>query len=253
MTGTAMSNDLFALSDLNSDFDGEPRIRDILLGERLGYERPRDVRKVIERNKKELGQHSRCATVARLVERSGRGVQRVDEYWLNEAQALLVCMFARTEVAAQVRKALVEIFMAWREGRVTPAEATPPGIEDSDDALNVMRAWVMLIREMRLVLGRRAAAAFWAVSPLPQPPGLEGAGPAETSPVDAFLAARVRRRPGSRLAAADLYAAYVAWAEGAGVEPVTMTRFGRELSLRGVTRVKGGRHWYVDMEVASPS
>ncbi len=47
-------SDLFALSDLNAEFDNEPRIRDILIGERLGYERPRKIRELIEVNLAEL-------------------------------------------------------------------------------------------------------------------------------------------------------------------------------------------------------
>jgi anti-repressor protein len=47
--------------------EGEPRIRDLDLAERLGYERRRDIRKIIERFVNEIGI---CATVA---QNHGRG------------------------------------------------------------------------------------------------------------------------------------------------------------------------------------
>lgn len=97
----------------------EPRVRDLELGERLGFDRARDVRKLIERNLVELGAHGTCATVAHVV----RG-NPVTEYLLNEPQALLVCMFARTPKATEVRRQVVEVFLAWRRGEL---QAAPRG------------------------------------------------------------------------------------------------------------------------------
>ena len=53
--------------------DGEIRVRDIDLAERLGYERPRDIRKLIERMSEtgELSAFQRRATVARQRTRFG--------------------------------------------------------------------------------------------------------------------------------------------------------------------------------------
>lgn len=47
------------------------------------------------------------------------------QYHLNEQQALLVCMFSRTEKAAAVRKEVIEVFTAYRRGQLQPVAATP--------------------------------------------------------------------------------------------------------------------------------
>ena len=105
--------------------DGEPRVHDLCLAEALGFAEPISIRKLIIRNLKEIvtlgpsGHRVRMVTI-------GSGAKRpVTEYYLNEAQALLICMFARTERAAEVRKQVIEVFMTWRRGETpqTPLQA----------------------------------------------------------------------------------------------------------------------------------
>lgn len=157
--------ELFALSDLNTEFDEEPRIRDLLIGERLGYERPRDVRKVIEKNIEELEAHGLARQLGAPII-SGKGRETiVQEYWLNEAQALLICMFARTDTAVQVRQALITVFMAWRRGQLPPSPVQHP-LEIDEDKLPL---YLSLVREMRLAHGKAAARTLWRQLPLPQP------------------------------------------------------------------------------------
>ncbi|WP_417624979.1 hypothetical protein [Paremcibacter congregatus] len=98
-------------SDLDSSITKEPRIHDERIGERLGLSRPRDIRKMIERNRSELESFGSLAPRCR----KSRG-QDFDEYWLNEEQALLICMFARTDRAAEVRREVITVFTAWRKG-----------------------------------------------------------------------------------------------------------------------------------------
>ncbi|MBC05681.1 hypothetical protein [Thalassospira sp.] len=98
-------------ADLDSTDTKEPRIQDERLGERLGLSRPRDIRKLIDRNRAELEGFGPLAPRWR----KSRG-QDFEEYWLNEAQALLVCTFARTDRAAEVRRELIMVFLAWRRG-----------------------------------------------------------------------------------------------------------------------------------------
>ncbi len=62
-----------------------PRIRDIELAERLGFERPRDIRKLIERHLSMLEEFGTCATVAHVV----RGNPST-EYLLNKRQAVYI-------------------------------------------------------------------------------------------------------------------------------------------------------------------
>lgn len=107
---------LISLDDITS-FDGpEPRIRDVILGARLGLAQPLNIRKVVEANRRELGMHGEVFT--HHVKTSDKGGRPSLVYYLNEAQALLICMFSRTPKAAEVRKALIEVFQAYRHGQV---------------------------------------------------------------------------------------------------------------------------------------
>jgi len=113
-------NAIISLSDLVTT-DAEPRVLDLRLSEALGFERPRKIRDLITRNMAEIEAHGPAPHRGALVERPQGGTVEVTEYWLNEPQALLVCMFARTARAAEVRKNLIEVFMAWRRGQLPDA------------------------------------------------------------------------------------------------------------------------------------
>ncbi|MEL4069938.1 hypothetical protein WKW50_07295 [Ochrobactrum sp. GPK 3] len=103
----------FTIADLNAEIDGEPRINDLRLGEGLGFARPRVIRELVTRNKEELN------TYGSLAVRHGKSRgQLFTEYFLNEGQALLICMFAKTVAAAAVRKALIDVFMEYRRGKI---------------------------------------------------------------------------------------------------------------------------------------
>ena len=112
-----------SISNLNTDFDDEPRVQDLVLAKALGFARPRNIRDLIERNKLELETYGSLA-----VRRGAYRGQALTEYWLNEGQALLICMFSRSKKAAQIRKLLIEIFMAFRRGQLEVA-ATPPSFD----------------------------------------------------------------------------------------------------------------------------
>lgn len=104
------------------EIDGEPRTRDIDIAERLGFERPRDIRKLIERNLAEIEGFGVCATVARTSDE--RGGRPATEYWLTEEQALLVASKSDAPNAAQVRHMVIKVFVAWRRGHLVPALPT---------------------------------------------------------------------------------------------------------------------------------
>lgn len=111
--------------DLSTGIDGEPCVRDLRLAEALKFERLTSIRVLINRYRAELEQHGPLHQVDAMVE-IGSGARRPGkEYWLNEAQSLLVCMFARTRIAAEVRRTVVEVFMAWRRGQL-PITHQPP-------------------------------------------------------------------------------------------------------------------------------
>src|SRR5690349_18807032 len=96
--------------------DSEPRVQDLRIAEALEFQNPLDIRKLIRRNADELQKHGGFfATVAKNGDPMGRG-RPGEEYWLNEPQSILVCMFARTDRAAEVRAEIISVFIAWRRG-----------------------------------------------------------------------------------------------------------------------------------------
>lgn len=116
--------------------DGEPRVRDVHLATRLGYDRPRKVRELIERMVAdgEIADVSPRATVARGLRR-GNSVaeQTVTEFWLTEEQALLVAVRSATPKAMEVRRDLVRVYIAVRRGvLVVPASPPVPTLTAAD-------------------------------------------------------------------------------------------------------------------------
>lgn len=120
-----------ALSDLRAVAGQEPRIHDLRLAEALGFQRPRAIRQVLVRNASELARYGEVS--ATIVATGPRGGRPSTEYWLNEGQALLICMFSETARAADVRQQLIEVFMAWRRGQLPPAPRP-----DQPDAFTAM-------------------------------------------------------------------------------------------------------------------
>ena len=94
---------------------------------------------------------------------------------------------------------------------------------------------------------RSRRSSMPAIEPLPALTSL----PSIEQPSDGvrrFIREMVRTVEGCRIAASELYARYEAWCDAQGMEPVTVTMFGRLVSLPK-TR-KGGRIWYDDAEFA---
>lgn len=101
--------------------DGQPRIRDLDLAVALGYERPINIRNLITRKRDLLEEAGILFTVK--INSGERGRPSL-EYWLTEKQALLLCTWAETDRADEVRLTLVNVFMAYKDGLLVPAEQT---------------------------------------------------------------------------------------------------------------------------------
>ncbi|WP_315764477.1 hypothetical protein [Bradyrhizobium sp. SZCCHNR2009] len=121
---TATNGTILSLSDIDTTIDAEPRVRDVLLAEKLGFERPRVIRELINRHQDELEAYGDLAPRNTAQLRDNGASHVVEEYYLNEQQALLLCMFSRTAKAAEVRKALIEVFIAWRSGQAADPSQT---------------------------------------------------------------------------------------------------------------------------------
>ncbi len=115
MTNTNLiqkQNQSLTINDLQV-IEDEPRIKDVVLGERLGFSRSNSARVIISRNIEELQGFGTLHQID-ATEKVGCVNRKVKAYYLNEAQALLLCMFSRTAKAAQVRKELIDVYMAYR-------------------------------------------------------------------------------------------------------------------------------------------
>lgn len=120
-------------------FDDEPRVLDTALAERLGMARPTNIRtNIIEANLDELEGFGHVARAACNVAMPRGGYKTGMAYYLNEEQALLVCLLSRTERAKQVRAEVIRVFTAWRRGELVSAK---PALPDFTSPAAAARAW----------------------------------------------------------------------------------------------------------------
>jgi hypothetical protein len=80
-------------------------------------------------------------------------------FLLNEPQALLICMFARTERAAAVRDQMIEVFMAWRRGQLAGAPGCLPGLSETQMIEAKVRLRILDRVESRVLGGAGRTAA----------------------------------------------------------------------------------------------
>ena len=98
--------------------DGELRVYDLDLAERLGFEQPRDIRKLIKRNMDKLLKFGVCATVAQT---SGElGGRPTFAYYPNQKQSLWLCMKSETDRAFDVQADIIRVYDAYLNGDLKP-------------------------------------------------------------------------------------------------------------------------------------
>jgi len=103
------------VADLNPKHDGDPRIQDLRLAERLEFERARNIRHTIKANLKELKAFGEVPLI-RQRNPSRKGGGAVQAYWLNRKQALFIIAKSNTERAALILMEMVEVFDHYLEG-----------------------------------------------------------------------------------------------------------------------------------------
>lgn len=87
---------------------------------------PRFIRAdLIKPNMAELEGYGELMAVA---SNTGKPGPKPKAYYLNEEQALLVCMWSKTKNAALVRKQVIATFVAYRRGQLVVAQQTAPAI-----------------------------------------------------------------------------------------------------------------------------
>ena len=100
--------------------------------------RPRDIRKtLIVPNVDELRTYG---DLRPSIANPGKPGRPAYQYHLNEDQALLLCMFSRTERAAEVRKVVIETFKAYRDGHLALTETGKVVLPDFSNAAVAARA-----------------------------------------------------------------------------------------------------------------
>lgn len=117
------------------EIDNEARIRDVDLAIRLGMVQPLNIRTVIAANRDELETYGSFHVANENPGRQGGRPSKA--YYLNEGQALVICALSRTEKAVQVRKLLIDVFMAYRQGKLVHVKEhrrKPPCRKGDDDS-----------------------------------------------------------------------------------------------------------------------
>lgn len=155
--------------------DDEPRVRDVDLAARLGFERPRKIRELIER----IWPENRRPHVRPMVGRTSmpRGGEReftVWEYWLTEAEALKLTARSETPIADAILDEMIRVYRLAIRGLLTPARAVSPPVPAPtlDDVRRAAEAAVneQFARLAQALSGHAAQATPSSGHPPPAPP-----------------------------------------------------------------------------------
>ena len=112
--------------DQLSVIEGDARIADTHIQEALQYSHIQELRALIRQHQEELETYG--GIIRQSACKIGRGRPAMT-YYLNEEQATLICMFARTPRAAEARRQIIEVFTAWRRGVI---EVQAPRADQTD-------------------------------------------------------------------------------------------------------------------------
>ena len=119
-------------------FEDGPRVKDLRLAEVLGFDRPRDIRKVIQRNLSRLERHGMvCAIVAQTSDKGGRPAL---EYWLNERQGYRLCMWSEAPNADVVQEQMADVFYPHRHGELVQLNPTLESMQRQIDEMQTVIA-----------------------------------------------------------------------------------------------------------------
>lgn len=94
--------------------DNEPRIIDLDLAERLGYERPTKIRELIKRHIESLCAFGPLPTVGRVINGG-----EATEFYLNKQQAIFITTQAGTSEAVNATIYIIQKFDAYERGLIT--------------------------------------------------------------------------------------------------------------------------------------
>ena len=98
--------------------NGEPRVHDLHLAEQLGFADQYMIRKLIKRNEDKLLRFGIVSTVETIHKGAGRPTT---EFYLNQRQAIFICMKSETERAFDVQVEIVRVFDSYLNGDLKPS------------------------------------------------------------------------------------------------------------------------------------
>lgn len=133
----------------------EPRIRDIDLAERLGYERPTDIRYLVKRLAKD-GKISDSDIVRTVRRNAGERGRPATEYWLTEEAALLVVTRSETAIATALTREIISVFRAYYRGQLAPVVQPAAIPAEYTTAIGELRATIATLAARVEALSRPA-------------------------------------------------------------------------------------------------
>jgi hypothetical protein len=140
--------------------NGEPRVKDIRLGEILGFGKPINVRKLVRRHTKEIERHGENISILEKFDGQQSGPAS-NVYFLNEAQALVVCMHAQTKEAIEVRTQIIEVFLAYRHGKLSATmPAKTPVKKNRAEPWELMEDRIRQLEKMMGMQGKVDSPAY---------------------------------------------------------------------------------------------
>jgi len=153
--------------------EGELRVLDTDLAERLEFAEPRAIRKLIGRWKDELSKLGVCATVSQTSgEKGGRPAM---VYYLNRKQAIFITAKSETPVATDITIEIIHRFDEYEVNRATSSQQTvidPPFHTKQHDqwSLEELRAKMSEVKMYGQTLSSSAGAWMLEKLGFPMPP-----------------------------------------------------------------------------------
>lgn len=152
--------------------DGEYRVLDTDLAERLKFERPRDIRKLVTRWLPDLQKLGICATMAQN-HAGGRGRPTL-AYYLNRKQAIFITAKSETAEATDITIEIIHRFDEYEVGRATISQQAiePPFHAKTHDewSLEELRAKTAEVKLYSQTLSTPAGAWMLERLGFPMPP-----------------------------------------------------------------------------------
>lgn len=103
--------------------NGELRVHDLVLADRLCFEHPLNIRNIIKRNQSKLLKFGVLSTMEKT---SGElGGRPTSEFYLNQKQAIFICMKSETDKAFDVQVEIVRVFDAYLNGELKHEQPVP--------------------------------------------------------------------------------------------------------------------------------